>query len=991
MMGARETFSSAFGHENKKIFRSLYRRLLHEANYLDTHPLVKCLLPLPKHLKVYCGDASSLYTLNGRSYVDIVKRAFLTSAPEKEQANTTQELDIISCDDTLKNEKPFLSQLYQRYSYFSSSIPIQLSETSVSSNHRDTTEESVNYGKLLHDSFDALRRMREHKEWCYRHLSVLIYHQSAVYCEIEQHEASHFLVPDSFNEAKESKYERLKLPFLIREFLIKSAKSTGTERADGAEKPIFNSFPIRRSANLSPLILSYLMGAEKNSQNTNSAFSERIQRSDYSENGQWKQKQKYFQENFFSPTLKGLEYQKKSNNKFGGLPPAFRLWAEPLVWAPSSSFNSSQAISSPAFYDPDMPWGVGTPHTHLSSSFNKPYSDFEGLPLLTHSEKERELPEAITEKISATVPDQTFQDDHSVCGKMRATETAQENTAKIKGNTEQASQKRVRSRQCSRNEKSPISVVIVRRKGRQEGREEGTSVEASIASSSACESRSGTSSTSPYVPSNEPDFPVVSFFTGSFSSSKVLLPTAEILPTGLLPGTVLLAHPCSHSFTRGSRVLLITKRSCVFTTGISLDAECLHSISEKHPIFPEMFWGHPIRNGGAQKTSTTMPPTPNITVLHTLGIPPASFSLKSKERLREAESACKCHSRHCEPLILPGHRGQSTQPASISNHLKGKRKTLDKNVLQKKKYVKEKVEESESVNGSSISATPTLFMSKVESLPYLATLIAQHDHSGKARNFRSTSPSTVSRRAVHVFWGSQRFSTTQLEEDVKAGQWIPVRVSPCFLYAAASFQPSGFSSAHPLPFPSEDSLCCSPFVSTVDSFSKYRKSHSGSSLPTSEVAGKRDPLQDYFPSKEMLVEMKIKREKEWLSSIATTRREKKISLNSTTTTLAHEEEPTPQAWNSFLESRSGSDTYPHSSSIPRSPSFISVGADDEMNKAELNELLEDEDVLSWPHEWKKDELAESRKSIPLWDVLLYALGGEYRSLIGFGVANKTPR
>lgn len=996
-MRVQETFSSAIGYENRKIFRSLYRRLLHEANYLDTHPLVKCLLPLPKHLKTYCGDASSLYTLNGRSYVKIVKSAFLASFPEKEHANTTEELDSISCESALKDEKPYLKQLYQRYFFLSSAIPGQLSEASFSTNHRDTTVENINFGKLLRDSFDALQRMREHKEWCCRHLPVLMYHRSAVYDEIEQQDESLFLLPDSSNEDTESKYERLRLPLLVREFLMKSVENTGTEPENRAENSTFTSFPNTLSSCSPPLFLSYLMKGRKNIQNTNLSFSEKRQRTHYSEKEQWKDKNNYFKENFFSSPLKGLEHQKKKKNKLGLLPPAFRLWAEPLVWAPSPSFSSSQAISSPVFYDPDMPWGVGTPATHLSASFNKPYSDFEGSPLLTASTEEREP----SEKLSATAPDHhAFHDVHSICDELGTTETEQRHSSEGKGSREQASQKRVRSCQCRRNEQSPISIVIVSQKGMRESREGSTSFKALSASSSGCESRSETSSTSSYVPSDDSNFPVVSFFTGSFSSSsKAPLPTAEILPAGLLPGTVLLAHPCSPSFTSDSRVLLITKRSSVFTTGISLDAECLHSISEKHPIFPEMFWGHPIRNGGAKKTSTTLPPTPNITVLHTLGVPPASSSLKSKERLQETEAACKCHSCHCEPLILPGHRGENTQSTSIFYGLKEKRKTLDNNLLQNNNYFKKKVlekemeeaEESESRDGFSIGATPTLFMSKVESLPYLATLIAQHDCSSKTRNFHSRSPSTVSRRAVHVFWGCQRFSTTQLEEDVKAGQWIPVQVSPCFLYAAASFQPSGFSSTRPLPFPSEDSLYCSPSVSTAESFNKCRKSHGRSSLPGSGLAGKRDPLQDYFPSKEMLVEMKKRREKGWFSSKTTTSREKTKPLNSSTTTLTQEEEPSSLAWSSFLARRNESDTYLHSSSILHSPSSISEDTEDAMNEAELAELLEDEEALSWSHEWKKDEIAESKKSVPLWDVLLYALGGEYRSLIGFGVADKTRR
>ncbi|RNF04806.1 uncharacterized protein Tco025E_08149 [Trypanosoma conorhini] len=214
--------------------------------------------------------------------------------------------------------------------------------------------------------------------------------------------------------------------------------------------------------------------------------------------------------------------------------------------------------------------------------------------------------------------------------------------------------------------------------------------------------------------------------------SAFAVPTKVVLrqtrTVDLAEGAALVAHPLSSTHV-DRRVMLITERNPHVTTAVVLDMLFTYPLTRGNPMFPEVFWGHEVHDGGSSQIGFTMPPTAQISILHTTEPPtgPASPQylawLKWKERkakFRAADTPSEHHSLLCKPLI----RGGVLEDGTVE---------------------------------------PTLYLSKVEALPYLAQLVP-----GKPRS------------SLRVYWGSMRWPTQQLETEVANAHWIPVKLSPSF-------------------------------------------------------------------------------------------------------------------------------------------------------------------------------------------------------------------
>lgn len=207
----------------------------------------------------------------------------------------------------------------------------------------------------------------------------------------------------------------------------------------------------------------------------------------------------------------------------------------------------------------------------------------------------------------------------------------------------------------------------------------------------------------------------------------------------LSEGTVLVAHPLSSAHV-DRRVMLITERTPFTTKALVLDLLFTYPLSRGNSMFPEVFWGHDVHDGGFNQIGFTMPPTAQIAVLHTLEAPedkaegPAYAKWRQwyntagreggkKEESSKLTTAAQRHALLCKKLIPGGVLDDGTRE-------------------------------------------PSLYLSKVEALPYLAELV-----EGKPRS------------TARVYWGSMSWSTAQIEAEVGNGHWIPVRVSPSFFAA----------------------------------------------------------------------------------------------------------------------------------------------------------------------------------------------------------------
>ncbi|CCW68568.1 unnamed protein product [Phytomonas sp. Hart1] len=221
----------------------------------------------------------------------------------------------------------------------------------------------------------------------------------------------------------------------------------------------------------------------------------------------------------------------------------------------------------------------------------------------------------------------------------------------------------------------------------------------------------------------------------------------------LKEGTVLVAHPLSSTHI-DRRVLMITERTPFITSGVVLDLQYCFPISKGNPMFPEVFWGHDVYDGGFNQIGFTMPPTAQIVFLHTLEPP--------KEPSEETASS------------RGGWLSWRQSPAPSGKHLTLKR--------QHEVFCRPLIQGGVLDNGEK---EPTLYISKAEALPYLAEIA-----TGQPRT------------ALRIYWGNMRWPTGQVEAEVSNGHWIPVKVSPSFF---RSYELST-NNAPPERLPSVDEL-----------------------------------------------------------------------------------------------------------------------------------------------------------------------------------------
>eukprot|EP00758_Cryptobia_borreli_P004358 Tbor_TRINITY_DN432_c0_g1::TRINITY_DN432_c0_g1_i1::g.3214::m.3214 len=247
-------------------------------------------------------------------------------------------------------------------------------------------------------------------------------------------------------------------------------------------------------------------------------------------------------------------------------------------------------------------------------------------------------------------------------------------------------------------------------------------------------------------------------------SSRSLLPAirrAEIIKTNnevkcsvtkpfeVEVGMGLIAHPLSSSHV-DRRVMVVVEKTSHVTTAIVLDMLYSYPLSHGNPMFPEVFWGHEVFNGGYCHVDYTMPPTANVAILHTLepskDTSSPQYGLWQKWVSKGGPSAAgitdtepndvkeKCGpTRHHELLCKPVVRRQTLDDGTVS---------------------------------------PTLYYSKAEALPYLATLC----------------PGAL-RSSVRVYWGVMKWPTSQINAEVINGHWMPVEMSANFFGAYVFTQP----------------------------------------------------------------------------------------------------------------------------------------------------------------------------------------------------------
>ncbi|KAG5474862.1 hypothetical protein LSCM4_04041 [Leishmania orientalis] len=222
----------------------------------------------------------------------------------------------------------------------------------------------------------------------------------------------------------------------------------------------------------------------------------------------------------------------------------------------------------------------------------------------------------------------------------------------------------------------------------------------------------------------------------------------------LSEGTLLLAHPLSSAHV-DRRVMLITECTPILTSALVLDLRFTYPLSRGNSMFPEVFWGHDVYDGGFSQIGFTMPPTAQISVLHTLeshdtvasgSEPPlGESSMMSWLKWKGTPSASGVGATHATPASA-----RSCSPAAVKKHGLFCRPLIPGGVLD---------------DGA---REPTLYISKAEALPYLAELV-----EGQPRS------------SLRVYWGNMRWTTSQLEAEVANGHWMAVKASSSFFRAYA--------------------------------------------------------------------------------------------------------------------------------------------------------------------------------------------------------------
>lgn len=206
----------------------------------------------------------------------------------------------------------------------------------------------------------------------------------------------------------------------------------------------------------------------------------------------------------------------------------------------------------------------------------------------------------------------------------------------------------------------------------------------------------------------------------------------------ITPGTLLLAHPLSSAHV-DRRVMMITERTPLNTSAVVLDLRFTFPLSRGNPMFPEVFYGHDVYDGGFSQIGFTMPPTAQISIIHTLEPPKKQHTpSKSNKWFRWASNRSG---------------GSTTMTPGGEDHLQETEGDKIHQALCTPLIKRTNANE------------PTVYFSRVEALPYLGTLALG-----------------ARRETVRIFWGSMRWPSTQLDAEVRSGHWIPVSLSPSFFF-----------------------------------------------------------------------------------------------------------------------------------------------------------------------------------------------------------------
>ncbi|CUG01650.1 Hypothetical protein, putative [Bodo saltans] len=210
----------------------------------------------------------------------------------------------------------------------------------------------------------------------------------------------------------------------------------------------------------------------------------------------------------------------------------------------------------------------------------------------------------------------------------------------------------------------------------------------------------------------------------------------------LAPGTGLIAHPLSSSHG-DRRVMMVTEQTPMTTTALVLDMVYAYPMSGGNPMFPEVFWGHEVHNGGFLHVDFTMPPTAHVAVLHNLA-PPSPPLLEKIQR----DHGSTYHHAWTKWMRLQGSKmagGTVPAPNVVEHH-----ELLCKPLIR-------------GATRADGTCEPTLYYSKVEALPYLAHLAA-----GQPRS------------SLRIYWGCMQWPTSQINNEIANGHWMPVDLSPNF-------------------------------------------------------------------------------------------------------------------------------------------------------------------------------------------------------------------
>lgn len=258
--------------------------------------------------------------------------------------------------------------------------------------------------------------------------------------------------------------------------------------------------------------------------------------------------------------------------------------------------------------------------------------------------------------------------------------------------------------------------------------------------------------------------------------SKVVL--RDRASVELAPGTVLLAHPLSSTHV-DRRVMIITERTPAMTSGLVLDLQFIFPISRGNPMFPEVFWGHEVYDGGFNQINLTMPPTAQVVILHTLEPPTEADEADMRRASGGAAPATaqdyvsswlkwgSTTAGAADSAAAAKEDGKDTPAAAAAaaaapgGRTAARRRAMT--LTRQHELLCQTLIKSAAAVTAGGAPEPTLYVSKVEALPYLARLAAARPRS-----------------SLRMYWGSMRWMTSQIEVEVGNGHWFPVEVSPSF-------------------------------------------------------------------------------------------------------------------------------------------------------------------------------------------------------------------